>query len=176
MRCGIYGFAGKRPGDTRPHPDDHPDFKRDRSRRQVFYKRRIRVLDLPLKRAAQRALPVLQDANPCIDAPCRTADNKRGAACCRDLTIDVVAPRSDTRLEALLRARKSPYLCKVTRHGEDKIECEVVSACGYLEHDGISCTLHDRVLPNGRIAKPSICYEWPDIGPDEVGHPGCRLL
>jgi hypothetical protein len=141
----------------------------------LVYKGRRRVLGLPIKRAARRALPVVQDANPCLGAPCRTGDNKRGAACCRDLTLEIALPESETRVEALLKARKSPYLCKVTREGEDTVEAEVISACGYLEGDGITCGLHDRTLPNGRPAKPSICSEWPDLGPDDEGHPGCRL-
>jgi len=133
-------------------------------------------MGLPLKRAAQKALPVLRNGNPCVDAPCRTADNKHGAACCRDLQLDVLVSEFDEYTEALLRSRKSPYLCKVSRDTPETMECEVISACSYLESDGISCALHDRVLPNGRLAKPSICYEWPDLGPDDTGHPGCPLL
>ena len=134
------------------------------------------MLPLRVKRAARRALPVVQGANPCLDAPCRTADNTRGAACCRDLTLEVEAPNTEPELERLLRARRSPYLCKVNRTDDQTIECEAISACGYLDpSDGVSCVLHDRVLPNGRSAKPSICWEWPDIGPDEVTHPGCAL-
>lgn len=174
--CAAHGFRGPMPLSTRPAPEDRPVVQRNNGKFAVVYRGRQRLLDLPLKRAAQRVLPVLQSDNPCVGAPCRTADNKQGAACCRDLTIDVVLPKSDRRTEALLRARKSPYLCKVTREGPDKVECEIISACGYLEDDGISCTLHDRLLPNGRLAKPSICYEWPDLGPDDLGHTGCRLL
>jgi hypothetical protein len=140
---------------------------------RVFLKGRQRTLPLRLKGAARHALPVL-NGNPCATAPCRTADNTRGAACCRDLTLDVMIPKSNTRLEALLRARKSPYLCKVDREDDRSIECEVISACSYLDPaDDVSCVLHDRLLPNGRLAKPSICREWPELDEDEVAHPGC---
>lgn len=175
-QCAVYGFQGRIPESTQASVDERPQFRRSPSRYQVYYKRRIRILELPLKRAAQRALPVLQTDNPCFAVPCRTADNKQGSACCRDLSIDVVAPKADVELEALLRSRKSPYLCKVTREHDSKIECEVISACGYLDDDGVGCVLHDRSLPNGRGAKPSICYEWPDLGPDDTGHPGCAFL
>ena len=77
---------------------------------------------------------------------------------------------------ALLRARRSPYVCKVERADADVIECEVISACGYLTADGINCVLHDRRRPDGRPAKPRVCSRWPDLGPDDVGHPGCVLL
>ena len=126
-----------------------------------------------------RPLPVLGGANPCAGAPCRTADNTRGAACCRDLTLEVVAPAEDpasNHLEALLLARRSPYLCKTERVSREIVECEVISACGYLEGDGISCALHRLTRPDGNPAKPDVCSGWPDLGPDDVGHPGCRLI
>jgi hypothetical protein len=129
--------------------------------------------------APPRALPVLDAANPCVGAPCRTADHTRGAACCRDLTLEVVAPADDARsahLEALLLARRSPYLCKTERVSQRIIECEVISACGYLEQDGISCALHHHLRPDGKPAKPEVCSAWPDLGPDDVGHPGCVLI
>jgi hypothetical protein len=122
---------------------------------------------------------VQNGGNPCVGAPCRTADNVRGAACCRDLTLEVVAPAYDRRsdhLEALLLSRRAPYLCKTERVNEEILECEVISACGYLEDDGIGCALHDRLRPDGAPAKPFVCSEWPDLGPDDEGHPGCRLI
>jgi hypothetical protein len=118
---------------------------------------------------------VLHGGNPCLGAPCRTADNKRGAACCRDLTIDVVLDGRGPDLLALLRSRRSPYLCKVTPNGGDLAECEVISRCGYLESDDITCSLHDRVRPDGSPAKPFVCSEWPGADYDGPGHPGCRL-
>lgn len=177
VRCAAHGFRGRMPATTLTHDGDNRDgFRRAPDRFQVVFKGRQRVLRLPVKRAAERALPVLNTANPCWAVPCRTADNTEGAACCRDLTLDVVLPISDTELEALLRARRAPYLCKVNRTNETTVECEMISACGYLADDGVNCVLHDRTLPNGRPAKPSICYEWPDLGPDDTGHPGCALL
>jgi hypothetical protein len=176
VRCAAHGFAGPLPPDTRPLPADRLELRRGSGRFRVVFRGRQRMLRLPLKRAARRSLPVAEGANPCLGAPCRTADNRVGAACCRDLSLDVVAPEEDRFLEALLHSRQSPYLCKVTREGPAAMECEVISACAFLEEDGVHCSLHDRVLPNGRIAKPSICSEWPDLGPDDEGHPGCRLL
>ncbi len=61
----------------------------------------------------------------------------------------------------------------MTRTNAETLECEVISTCSYLEADGISCGLHDRLLPNNQLAKPSICREWPDLDDDEVAHPGC---
>ncbi|HEX9691603.1 MAG TPA: hypothetical protein VGA22_05855 [Gemmatimonadales bacterium] len=175
VACAAHGFAGYLPNPSQSARDTRAPFTRG-SRHLVSFKQRRRVLHLPLKRAPQRTLPVLQSPNPCVDAPCRTADNTKGAACCRDLTLEIVAPDADPHLELLLRARRSPYLCKVTRTGPTMLECEVISACGYLDpSDGVGCVLHNRLLPNGRSAKPSICWDWPDIGPDEVTHPGCRL-
>lgn len=146
----------------------------------IAYRGRHRALELEQRRPRARSLPVLHHGgNPCGGAPCRTADNARGAACCRDLTLEIVAPADDPRsdrLEALLLARRSPYLCKTERVSADTIECEVISTCGYLEEDGISCALHDRLRPDGEPAKPYVCSDWPDLGPDDTGHPGCRLI
>lgn len=176
-RCAAHGFRGPMPRGSQPPPGERPSMRRANGTFQVFYKGRQRWMPLPVKRAARRALPVLNGDNPCAAAPCRTADNTRGAACCRDLTLDVLVAKRNTRLEALLRARKSPYLCKVTREDDEAMECEVISACGYLDAaDGVSCVLHDRILPNGRLAKPSICREWPDLDEDEIAHPGCVLV
>jgi len=175
-RCTAYGFDGTVPASSRTNGDERETFHRRDGKFPVVFRGKQRVLELPLKRAAQRALPVLENGNPCVGAHCRTADNTRGAACCRDLSLDVVVSEFDRDTEALLRSRKSPYLCKVSRDTPETMECEVISTCSYLEADGISCALHDRLLPNGRLAKPSICYEWPDLGPDDTGHPGCPLL
>ena len=47
----------------------------------------------------------------------------------------------------------------------------MISACGYLEADGVACSLHGRHRPDGRTAKPDLCFEWP---PKNRGlHPGC---
>jgi hypothetical protein len=174
--CAAHGFRGPTPHGSAPPRTAPPGFRRADGKYDIVFKGRRRPLHLPLKRATQRALPVLENGNPCLGAPCRTADNRRGAACCRDLTLEILCEEADGYTEALLRARKSPYLCKVSRESPEIVECEVISACGYLDADGISCALHDRLLPNGRLAKPSICMEWPDLGPDDTGHPGCVLL
>ena len=51
------------------------------------------------------------------------------------------------------------------------IEAEVISACGYLDDDGIGCSLHGRTRADGRPAKPDLCSDWP---PKNKGlHPGC---
>jgi hypothetical protein len=173
-RCLAYGYAGVVPGSARP--SSRSTEIGGNGKFPIVYQGTQRALELPLKRDAVKTLPVLHSPNPCVGVPCRTADNRRGAACCRDLSLEVVVPEADTHTAALLRARKSPYLCKVSRTNPEIIECEVISACGHLEDDGLSCALHDRRLPNGRPAKPSICSEWPDLGPNDVGHPGCRLL
>ena len=130
------------------------------------------VLDAPLP---PRSLPVLSHGsggdNPCATAPCRTADNTRKAACCRDLQVEIMCTRAQRRLEALVRSRRSPYLCKIERGGDYSLEVEMISACGYLEADGVSCSLHGRHRPDGRTAKPDLCFEWP---PKNRGlHPGC---
>ena len=75
------------------------------------------------------------------------------------------------RLEALVRARQSPYLCKVERASPFSLGAEMISACGYLLDDGVHCGLHGRKRPDGRSAKPDLCSEWPE--PGDTYHPGC---
>jgi hypothetical protein len=178
VRCRAHGFTGCLPPTSPPagpRHRRHPD-----GTLTLVHRGRERRLDLKSRTPRPRALPVVQNGgNPCVGAPCRTADNARGAACCRDLTLEVLAPAYERRsehLEALLLARRAPYLCKTERVNEEILECEVISACGYLEDDGIGCALHDRVRPDGEPAKPYVCSEWPDLGPDDEGHPGCRLI
>src|SRR6185503_14960418 len=142
----------------------------------VFQDDRPQALALQPTAKPAHSLPTL-DVNPCAGAPCRTADNTVGAACCRDLILDVVLPADDFEGEALLAARKAPYVCKVERADESVMECEVISACGYLGADAVSCTLHDLQRADGSPAKPSICSEWPDVtDKDSTWHPGCRLV
>jgi hypothetical protein len=175
--CTAHGFVGPLPDATRPQ--HVPARQHDDGTVSIVHRGRLERLALAQRPAPRRALPVIAGANPCLGAPCRTADNTQGAACCRDLTLEVLAPaeeRPSDRLEALLRARRAPYLCKVERADAEIIECEVISACGYLGADHISCVLHDRRRPDGRPAKPRVCSRWPDLGPDDVGHPGCVLL
>ncbi len=118
------------------------------------------------------SLPVLEPTtNPCATAPCTTADHKRGAACCRDLQVEILCSKTDATLEALIRSRLSPYLCKITREGEDALEAETISACAYLDGGGRTCSLHGRLRNDGRPAKPDLCTEWPPKG--KGLHPGC---
>jgi hypothetical protein len=118
-----------------------------------------------------RQLSVLDGINPCSIAPCSTADHTRGSACCRDLQVEILCRREETRLEALIRSRQSPYLCKINRESDTSIDAEMISACGYLDEPGLNCTLHDRTRPDGRTAKPDLCSDWPDKG--KGLHPGC---
>jgi hypothetical protein len=164
-RCSAHGFQGPVP----------PRFSRREQPRRlsrdqflIVENRRTAVRAL---RPPARSLPVLNGSNPCALAPCRTADNLRGAACCRDLQIEIMCTRQQRRLEALVRSRRSPYLCKVVRAGDFSIEAEVISACGYLDDDGVGCSLHGRLRADGRPAKPDLCSDWP---PKNKGlHPGC---
>ncbi len=173
VSCAIHGFRGVVPRGSGP---SRPEVRLKDGRFAIYYKGKHRTMDLRKKRSAKRSLPVIQANNPCATAPCFTGDNKRGAACCRDFDLELALPKTHVYHEALLRARTSPYVCKVKREDEDNMECEVISACGYLDDDGITCVLHDRTLPNGQRAKPSLCYEWPKLEEDETGHGGCVLL
>jgi hypothetical protein len=172
-RCAAHGFAGHLPP---PAEHTRPVLRQADDHFTVMQGERVRSVELP--RPAHRGLPVIHHgANPCATARCRTADNTVGAACCRDLTLDVVVPLGDEESEALLRSRRSPYLCKVKRANETIVECEVISACGYLEADGVHCGLHGRVRPDGKPAKPGVCSDWPDFDEgDWTGHPGCVFL
>ena len=86
------------------------------------------------RRARCRCWPAPRPSdNPCATAPCRTADNTRKAACCRDLQVEIMCTRAQRRLEALVRSRRSPYLCKIERAGDYSLDVEMISACGYLE-------------------------------------------
>lgn len=122
-----------------------------------------------------RSLPVLElhddDINPCSIAPCRTADHTMGSACCRDMQLEIMCRPSETTMESLVRSRQSPYLCKVQRESALALEVEMISACRYLDDEGENCTLHGRLRPDGRPAKPDLCSEWPDDG--KGLHPGC---
>lgn len=174
VRCRAHGYAGRLPHPARP---GQAPLRHGERRFTVMHDGAFRPVDLEQPEHPRRSLPVLAGSNPCATAPCRTADNQRGAACCRDLILDVVLTLDEEELEALLRARKSPYVCKIERTDEVTVECEVISACDYLEHDGIHCGLHGLRRPDGRQAKPELCFEFPDLEDDElVGHPGCVFL
>jgi hypothetical protein len=164
-QCSAHGFVG---------PTPRGAYKAEQPRRlggdRFTVVENRRVVNRSLRQPA-RTLPVVETENPCAMAPCRTADNTRGAACCRDLQIEIMCTRRQQRLEALVRSRRSPYLCKVERPGDFSIEAEVISACGYLDEDGVGCSLHGRVRADDRPAKPDLCSDWP---PKNKGlHPGC---
>jgi hypothetical protein len=170
-QCRAHGFEGPPPRGARRQPQP---LQLGGDRFVVVEDCHNAVRSLPLP---PRSLPVLGNGsgstgdNPCATAPCRTADNTRKAACCRDLQVEIMCTRAQRRLEALVRSRRSPYLCKIERGGEYSLEVEMISACGYLETDGVSCSLHGRHRSDGRTAKPDLCFEWP---PKDRGlHPGC---
>jgi len=170
-RCRAHGYDGPAPRGLRRHPQP---LQLGGDRFVVVDNCENAVLRLPLP---PRSLPVLANGtgstgeNPCASAPCRTADNTRKAACCRDLQVEIMCTRAQRRLESLVRSRRSPYLCKIERAGDYSLEVEMISACGYLEGDGVSCSLHGRHRADGRTAKPDLCFEWP---PKNRGlHPGC---
>lgn len=167
-QCSLYGFTGSLPVSRRRLQPR----KLGSDRFQVVDRQRAAVRRLPMAPPPRtRALPVLQGANPCAEAPCQTADHRRGAACCRDLQVEIMCTNDESRLEALVRSRRSPYLCKIERAGDFSLEAEMISACGYLDDDGVGCSLHGRVRKDGRPAKPDLCSEWP---PKNRGlHPGC---
>jgi hypothetical protein len=165
VRCTAHGFTGTLPAGPRK-PTQPRRLGRDRF--VVVENQRTAVRRLP---PPARSLPLLKSANPCALAPCRTADNLRGAACCRDLQIEIMCTKRQRKLEALVRSRRSPYLCKVERAGDYSIEAEIISACGYLDDDGVGCSLHNRRRADGRPAKPDLCSEWPPK--KQSLHPGC---
>ena len=174
-RCEVHGFRGNMPRSTQPAEPKKLQLGDEQF--TVIHRGKRRRLELPLEEPPPRSLPVLESDNPCATAECRTADNKRGAACCRDLTLELDLPKRQKRMEALVRARRTPYVCRIKRDDDETLDCEVISACGYLEDGTVNCTLHGRLRPNGRPAKPSICTDWPDeLDEDETGHPGCVLL
>lgn len=171
-RCRAHGYSRPRP---RSRKREREQFHLGGDRFVVVHRARNAIRDLKFP---PRSLPVLEtpavageEMNPCATARCRTADNTMKAACCRDLQIEIMCTRKQRMLEALVRSRRSPYLCKIDREGDHSIEVEVISACGYLGEDGVACTLHGRQRADGRPAKPDLCSEWP---PKNQGlHPGC---
>ena len=104
--------------------------------------------------------------------------DRRGAACCRDLQVEIMCTREEQELEALVRSRRSPYLCKIERPGDFSLEVEMISACGYLDDDGIACTLHGRRRSDGRRGCiPAVCSRRADGGrPRRPDGPKCAIL
>ena len=70
------------------------------------------------------------------------------------------------RLEALVRSRRSPYLCKIERAGDYSLEVEMISACGYLDDDGVGCSLHGRHRADGRTGQARSVLR---MAPEEPG-------
>lgn len=168
-RCRAHGFSG------RLTPPEHRPRSRQRGQGRFEYVHRGRLRSGPLLevRPSRRALPVAAVANPCATARCRTANHAIGAACCRDLQIEILCPPRNRRLELLVRNRRAPLLCKTDREAEDSLSVEMISACSFLADDRIGCVLHDRRRPDGRRAKPDLCYHWPKG--ESTLHPGCVL-
>lgn len=166
VRCRAHGFDGPVPAVK------HRTEARRLANETFQYVDRGRMVAGPLRTAPAPpgSLPVIS-TNPCATARCRTADQTIGAACCRDLQLEILCSPRATRLESLIRHRKAPYLCKVERESRDSLGVEVISACAYLREDTVSCDLHGRVRPNGKQAKPDLCFDWPND--PEVFHTAC---
>lgn len=98
--CTAHGFRGPSPRGA--YQPEQPR-RLHRGRFFIVENRRtaVRALNPP-----RRSLPVLGGPNPCALAPCRTADNARGAACCRDLQVEIMCTKRQRRLEALVRSRR----------------------------------------------------------------------
>ena len=169
-RCAAHGFARK-PAPAGSRPDQHRRLGPD----EFILLEELRPVTRSVRPPAPspRALPTLQGTNPCLDAKCSTADHVRGAACCRDLQIEILCTPDQTELEALVRSRLSPYLCKIHRESPRSLGAEVISACGYLDERG-ECSLHGRLRADGTTAKPDLCFDWPKEGKGE--HPGCVFV
>jgi hypothetical protein len=166
--CAAHGFMGKPPRQPR-----RVDQSRQLGEDRFLVVEDRRLVSRTLRRAP-RELHVLAQAdggNPCEGAPCRTPDQRPGAACCRNLWLEVMCTPREKQLEALLRARRPRHISYVTRVGASSIELQVISACGYLEPGGVACTLHGRTRDDGRNAKPRLCLEWPPA--DRKLHDGC---
>lgn len=169
-RCAAHGFSRAAPGTRRPGPQP----RRLGGDRFVLMDRRRMVTRTlpPAAPAGGRDLPVLDGGNPCAAARCQTSDHRIGAACCRDLQVEIMCTERQAGLEALVRARRRPWVTKVEREGEFSIAAEIISACDYLDPaDGVSCTLHGRQRADGRTAKPTMCFAWPPKR--QVLHRGC---
>lgn len=167
-RCSAHGFAGKvAPVKHTPAPR-----RLGQDRFVIAEKRRLVARKLDPPPAPRRPLPIAAMVNPCAAAKCATSDNRRGDACCRDIQVDICCTRKQTTLEALIRSRKPPYLCKVVREEDQSVVVEIISACGFLKEGG-GCDLHGRTRADGRPAKPLMCSHWPD---KRTGlHPGCAF-
>jgi hypothetical protein len=167
-RCKAHGYSRATP----PRGPDPAEPRRLGGERfRIVEAGHVVTRILPPNPKPPRELPIHAGSNPCVGAPCHTADNRRGAACCRDMQVEIMCTPKQRRLEALVRSRKSPYICKVERESQFSLGAELISACSFLQDDGIHCALHGRRRPDGRAAKPDLCSEWPEAG--DCMHPGC---
>jgi hypothetical protein len=167
-RCSAHGYS--RPTGPRGlDPAEPRRFAGDRFR--IVEAGKVVTRSLAPADHPPRQLPLHAGSNPCATAPCRTADNRRGAACCRDLQVEIMCTPKQRRLEALLHARKVPYLCKLERVSPFSLGAELISACAFLLEDGVRCGLHGRRRADGRPAKPDLCSQWPE--PGDTYHTGC---
>lgn len=164
VHCRAHGFAG--PAGS---PERAPALRQlGGNRFRLVENGTLKAITLP---APGGGLPVLDGENPCATARCRTADHQIGAACCRDLQIEILCGPEEATLESLVRSRKSPYLCKVAWESPDSLGVEVISRCSFLGDDGVNCSLHGRHRPDQRSAKPDLCFDWPK--PGDSYHSGC---
>lgn len=166
-RCAAHGYARRTPA-----PAERPEQPRRVGPDEFILLEGLKPVSRTVRPAApeRHALPVVGGANPCLGAKCTTADHVRGSACCRDLQIEIMCAEGDRKLEALVRSRLSPYLCKIDRESPRSLGAEMISACGYLDARG-ECSLHGRLRADGTTAKPDLCFDWPKEGKGE--HPGC---
>lgn len=169
-RCAAHGYSRATPRPPR-RPEQPRQLGGDRFVLLEGLKQVERAVHPPAP--ARKALPVVAGTNPCLGAPCTTADHTRGSACCRDLQIEILCTPQERRLEALVRSRLSPYLCKIERESPTSLGAEMISACGYLDEEG-ACALHGRLRKDGGTAKPDLCFDWPKAGRGE--HPGCVFV
>lgn len=165
VTCRAHGFDGL----VLVPPDAPQPRWRGRGEAVLVTGGELAAVQLAEPTPTRSTLPILQ-GNPCETAPCRTGDNRLGAACCRDLQLTILCDVEDRRQESLVRARKPPFLCKVDREGPSALGVEVISACGYLNERNV-CSLHGLNRPDGRTAKPDLCFEWP--ADDDHYHTGC---
>jgi len=158
--CTAHGYRG-RPRKTVP---ERASRRAGGDRFEIVEQGRLRRRELPPPPpppAGRPALPLAPEAaNPCATARCRTSDNTIGSACCRDLQVDICCTTKERHLEALIRTRKAPYLCKAERENDDQLVVEIISACSFLTD--IGCSLHGRKRRDGRPAKPLMCSAWPE--------------
>ena len=167
--CRLYGYRGAAP---------RARAAREQPRR--LGGQRFRVVDreadgdeIPARRPPRQPAPFRSwpATNPCADAPCRTADNRRAAACCRDLQVEIMCTRRSGGWRPWCAPEGRRISVRSSGKATSRSMSEMISACGYLGDDGVACSLHGRARAEGRPAKPDLCTEWP---PKNRGlHPGC---